>query len=306
VTSSGPTLVVDAGNALFRDAGKATVPNAQARAELILQAMGQFKTSAMAVGHRDLVLGLEFLKGTAQSAKVPLLSANLVDAAGKPIFPASSVVTVGKYRVGIVGVSPEGPVPEHPELKGLPPVDLAKKALAELPGKVDVRLVLAALPFTEAQALQTALGASADFMLQSHDAHSGTVPVPPGPLLVRTGERGRALGWLELELTGKGPFEDAQADQKTRQLRDYVQGQIEYAQGRLKEAADEKAKKGYEQSIDSLKTRLKDLDAQLKNTPKKGRTYEVSWVQLDAKVADDATLKAKQEKLEPPGTQLNQ
>src|SRR5690242_18228401 len=89
--AAGPVLVLDAGNALFK------LPNSQERerAELILQAMGQLGTAAMAAGAKDLALGASFLKAAAAKAKVPVLSANLFGPDKKRIFEASTVATVG-------------------------------------------------------------------------------------------------------------------------------------------------------------------------------------------------------------------
>ena len=75
-------VVLDAGNALFKEAKPGALPNERARAELLLEQMDALGTSAMAVGARDLTLGVDFLKKATKKSKMKLLSANLVDAAG--------------------------------------------------------------------------------------------------------------------------------------------------------------------------------------------------------------------------------
>ena len=69
-------LVLDAGNALFKFSQAGGDPTEKARSELLLKQMDAMGTSAMAVGARDLTLGLDYLKNGAKGLKMKLLSAN--------------------------------------------------------------------------------------------------------------------------------------------------------------------------------------------------------------------------------------
>ncbi len=112
-----PVVLMDAGNALFREPGRPTDALAPKKAELVLEQMEALGTVAMAVGHRDLSLGLPYLqKATRGLKKLKPLSANLVDKAGKAPFAASLVVEAGGLKVGVVGVSPEGTPAGEPSL----------------------------------------------------------------------------------------------------------------------------------------------------------------------------------------------
>ncbi|HEX8536651.1 MAG TPA: 5'-nucleotidase, partial [Cystobacter sp.] len=138
---------------------------------LLLEQMDALGTTAMAVGARDLTLGVDFLSQTVKGRKLKLLSANLVNVEGKPLFAASTVVSVGGVKFGVVGVSPSGPVSTAKGVTGLPP---GKAALAEArrlreKEKVDVVVVLAALPQAELQPLSVQVGSTVDFLLQSHE-----------------------------------------------------------------------------------------------------------------------------------------
>ncbi|NOK34096.1 5'-nucleotidase, partial [Corallococcus exercitus] len=93
-----PVLALDAGNALFKTLADGQDATAKPRAELLLEQLDAQGYAAMAVGQRDLVLGVDFLKKKTKGAKLKLVSANLVDAKGQPLFPASVVTTVGGLR----------------------------------------------------------------------------------------------------------------------------------------------------------------------------------------------------------------
>src|SRR5438105_13753737 len=99
-----PRLIVDAGNALFRAPGLDD-DNSKKRARFILETMGELGTQAMAVGARDLGAGLPYLLEISKGSKVKLLSANLRDN-GKAPFEASTVLTAGAVKIGVVGLSP--------------------------------------------------------------------------------------------------------------------------------------------------------------------------------------------------------
>src|ERR1043165_656311 len=146
---AGPVLLVDAGNALFESSFAARAKG-QAKAEFILRTMGELKTAAMAAGARDLALGPEFLDKAARRAGVPVLSANLTKDS-KPIFPASTVVTVSGVKIGLVGVSPpiQG-LDRFPSGRGEPPVKAALAEATKLRPKVDLLVALAAVSWGDA------------------------------------------------------------------------------------------------------------------------------------------------------------
>jgi len=100
-----PALRLDAGNALFKKPMPAQPRELAVAAGMmdIYVAMGY---DAVAVGVNDLVAGPDFLK---KNAKMPWLSANLIDDQGKNLFPASVTLKRGEMRVGVIGLT--GAVP---------------------------------------------------------------------------------------------------------------------------------------------------------------------------------------------------
>jgi 2',3'-cyclic-nucleotide 2'-phosphodiesterase (5'-nucleotidase family) len=297
--------VLDSGNALFKSPLAEGDPTARPRAELLLTVMGQLGTAALAVGHRDLGLGPAFLKDKAAAAKVPLLSANLTDAGGKPLFPGSREVKVGTIRVGLVGVTTQTPAPGAKDLKAMPAAAAVKAELEKLKGKTDLRIVLAAMPYEEALALQKSLGPAVDFILQSHDSRMGGAPVKEGSTLLGSGERGRNPVRLELRgiFAKGGGFQDLGGVDRDRQMKAFLANQLQTAQKRLSEAKpdDTATRQGYEQAIAGFKHRIAELDQHAKD-PVASRTFAQTFVNLGSDVASDPTVKGRVEKIEPPGT----
>lgn len=298
-------LLVDSGNALFK-APMPGEPKEKERASLILEQMEALGTTAMAVGWKDLTLGVDFLTRGAKGRKMKLLSANLVDAGGKPLFPASTVVTVGGLKFGLVGVSPEGFVANAKGVVGKPPIPAAIAEARRLrqKEKVDVVVVLAAMPYLEAIKLSQEAGDSMDFILQSQEGR------PPGVAqrndfasLVPSGERGRHLGRLELSVDGPGAFADLDETTRAEQNLRIIDTNLQQARQSLAVAKDEQTRKTWRETIQNFETRRKGLVAQTE-AGKQGfkRTHRLSYVLLGGDVAEDSELKQRVERIQPPGS----
>ena len=74
--------------------------------QMTLQRMGY---AGLNVGIQDLALGLAPLRKLAAAHKVPLLSANLVDRAGKPVFVPWLVRDENVIKIGIFGLLTQTP-----------------------------------------------------------------------------------------------------------------------------------------------------------------------------------------------------
>ena len=289
---------MDAGNALFKPGAADDRPSRQ-RASLILDAMGALGTAAMAVGHQDLLAGPEFLKKAAQKAKLPLLSANLVDAAGKPLFPASRVVSTAGMRVALVGASaPEQAAAFSAKL----PVQAALAQARKLRPQADVVVVLAAMPYADALQLAKEAAGAVDLILQSHEARgAGGAQRYDESFVVPTGERGRQLGRVDLELCGRGPWIDAGEKDRGRQLINLLDVQIAEARKRV-DSASPSTKSAAEKTLHSFEARRDSLAKEsAQPLPPGARFFKLDFLTLGTEYADDPTLKAKVAVLEPEG-----
>lgn len=295
-------LVLDAGNALFKFANSTGEPNEKARAQLILKQMDAAGTAAMAVGARDLTLGLDFLRGETKSAKMKLVSANLMDKAGKPLFPASTVVTAGGLKVGVVGASPEGVLPESQGQPVIPAVVAEAKRLRQKE-KVDVVVALAAVPYDLARRLAQQ-GEGVDFVFQSHEGRGPGIASREGlAVLVPPGERGRQIARLELSVDGPGTFQDlATAGQAQTSLKN-IEANLARAKERLAATKDPSAQRALEETIATFEARRAALEKEAKaDATGTARTHLLSYIQLGADVPGDPTVQKLVEKIEPPGT----
>jgi 2',3'-cyclic-nucleotide 2'-phosphodiesterase (5'-nucleotidase family) len=297
-----PVLVLDAGNALFKYPTSTRDAQEKARAELVLTQMDAMGTAAMAVGARDLTLGLDALRKQAKSGKMKLLSANLVDKAGKPVFPASTVLTAGTLKVGVVGASPEGPLPDS---QGQPvaPAVLAEARRLREKEKVDVVVVLAAVPYEVTRRL-AAQAEGVDFVIQSHEGRGAGVAYRDGlATLVPAGERGRQVARLELSVDGKGAFQDlATAGQAQESLKN-IEANLARAKERLATTKDEAARRALVETVASFESRRTALQEAAKaDATGKARTHLLSYIQLGADMPSDPTVQKLVERIEPPGS----
>lgn len=297
----GPVLLLDAGNALFK--GTDSDEASKARARLILETMGELRTAAMTVGPRDLSAGPGFLKSTARKANVKVLSANLT-LNGKKLFEPSIVLTEGGKRVGVVGVGPAFPSLEHhPGLVGAPPVPAAVAEARKLEGKVDVVIVLAAVPLEDALQLAKEAGESVDLIFQSSDSRRPTVPRRDySSYLITTGERGRLVASVELDLTGEGPLVDAAELSRAEQTLALLEHQLAEARQRMAAAKAPAHQQHYQESLKGFEERKAQTLARLEELRHRtDRSLLLSTTVLGPGVSGDPELEARVEKLLPPG-----
>lgn len=299
--AKGPNvLVLDAGNALFRNAGNAS-PEDQVRARFVLEQMGKLGTRAMSVGVRDLSAGLDFLVGEAKKSSVKLLSCNL-QRGGKPVFDASMIVEVGGVKVALVGVSAPGPIViGAPDVAAVGTVEAVRGALKKL-GKHDLTLVLAASNYADSLELAQQLKGQVDFVVQSGEFR-GTQPPQriegSDTFVFASAQKGQALGKLTFDPgAGKGHVTDLTAAESDRQQLEFVKGQVATLEGRLKAAKDPKAKADLERTMQSIRERQAALTRTV-SVPAGARTMKLEWLVLNSSVADDPALKAEVLKIEP-------
>lgn len=295
-------LVLDAGNALFKGTQRGFEPTERARAELLLTQMDAMGTVAMAVGARDLTLGVDFLKARTKKAKMKLLSANLVDANGARLFPASTVVTVGGVKFGIIGLSPPDEVPGVRVQPALPAAAAEAKHL-RTKEKVDVVVVLAAIPYTEALRLAEQTE-GVDFVAQTGDNRGvGMAQRHAFATLIPTGTRGRQLARLELTVNGAGPFKDLSEVSRAEQSLKVLDANIARTKERLAATQDAAMKQALQTSLDNFQARR----AALLKTKGEGatgfaRAHLLSYIHLVSEVGSDEALQKLVERIEPPGS----
>ncbi|EPX57224.1 hypothetical protein D187_006978 [Cystobacter fuscus DSM 2262] len=287
----GPLLLLDTGNALFKN--ETADEASRHKARFILETMGRLGTAAMAVGRLELSAGPEFLQDAARKANMKPLSANLTWK-GKRLFAPSMIITQGGWRIGVVGVGPAfSGLEGHPGLVGTPPIPAALAELEKLEGQVDLRLVLASLPMEEALRLSKEAGARVDFILQSGDSKRPTVARHDhANFVVSTGELGQRMASLELKLSGEGPLVDSAELARAEQSLALLEQQLSEARGR---GVSQETQKGLEERQAQARAHLTQLRGRT------GRSFSLSALVLGPSVAEDPELAARVEKLHAGG-----
>jgi len=287
--------VLDAGNALFRAPGL-TDASAKTRAAFVMKQMGALGTKAMAPGVKDLNLGLAFLTAQAKASGVKLLSANLMKG-DQLAFDAAAVFPVGQVKVGVIGLSPEGPVGD---VKGEALAASVEKALPKVKD-ADVRVVLAAVTYDASLKLAEALGSKVDFIIQS-DGGRGALPAQKAHdnFVLPSGVKGQQVGRLDVSVKGPGPLVDEAGTGKAQEQLAFLDRQLDVLDQRIKLTRDPSGRRALKETTDQLRRRRDEVKKEADAAQVKGaRAFRFEWEALDSRVPDEPAMKAKVLKIEP-------
>ncbi len=263
-----------------------------ARAKLILESMGQLGYTGYLVGERDLALGLSFLQTTAAASKVPLLSANLTDESGKPLFEGHVVTHAGQLVVCAVAIS--GKVEGVQGVQQADPAQAARSELAALDQThCDVRLLLAHLALTELEPILMSVPGF-DLAIAAHQGYQMPPKAIGNTFVLFPGERGRQVLRVKLESEGgQAPFVDQGNMAKLREDLAGLDRQVDETLKR-KRAASKDMAKAFDQTLDSFEKRRDDLKQKIGE--QKGahapRVFQSELVNLGTDVVDEPAILA--------------
>jgi 2',3'-cyclic-nucleotide 2'-phosphodiesterase (5'-nucleotidase family) len=211
------------------------------------------------------------------------------------------VLTAGELKVGLVGVSPEGVLPETTGQPALAAVVAEAKRLRQK-DKVDLVVVLAAVPLSTAQQLAQQ-GEGVDFVVQSHEGRGPGIPTKDGlATLIPPGERGRQLARLELVVNGPGAFVDLSVKGRDQERLKILEANLGRAKERLAATKDEAAKRALEESVTNLEAQRASVQKGLKaGATGMARTHQLSYMSLGPEVPSDSAIQKRVEAIEPPG-----
>jgi 2',3'-cyclic-nucleotide 2'-phosphodiesterase (5'-nucleotidase family) len=189
-------------------AGDNTAPGVLSLVTQGRQALDFFRTvepDAEVFGNHDFDYGIENARALAGESPQPWLCANIFE--GDERFAteagtlAHTIVEIGSYRVGLVGVTtPDTPVmtPETTALDFTDPISAATASTDQLRGEVDTLVVLSHC----GDDTDLAVALDADAILGGHK-HQELVEHIDGTLVARPGSNGRWL--LEIDFSGETP-----------------------------------------------------------------------------------------------------
>lgn len=183
--------------------------SAKLKAETIAQIETKIGIDAVNVGELDLVLGVDFLKGLAKKQSFPLVSANLVDKKGLPLFKRYVIKNVNGKNVGIFGVmgdTSEMTAKVSELTKGAVTVREAQKAaeavVKELTGKVDYIIALTHQGTNRDWVIARRVP-GIDLVVGGHDKQKTKDPNEADKtLIVQAGEKNQYQGMLQVAMDG--------------------------------------------------------------------------------------------------------
>jgi hypothetical protein len=180
--------------------------------ETAMKAMSDMGYTAANVGEEDLVLGIDYLKYVADFARVPLLSANIVNAEGEPVFEQFVLremrvgdTSVSAAVIGVLSTEFKEKVEEiNPELVVEEYDSELERLIGRLRDRSDLLILLAHMSVDEARTLAGSFP-QFDLIITSH---SGDDPLPT-PVMVSdvpiafAGVGGMHVGTARFKLGGK-------------------------------------------------------------------------------------------------------
>jgi 2',3'-cyclic-nucleotide 2'-phosphodiesterase (5'-nucleotidase family) len=192
-------LLVDAGGWAER-----TNPDRrELRSRVLLEGLRALGLGIANVAVRDLSVGPETLRAIQDSVGVQLVSANLLDANGRPVFRPYVLL---RERVGdrdldiaITGVTIGGHETESwPEpLRVEPPRAAAERMLAQLERQSDVQILLAFAPGSEIDRWVDPIPGYELFVCGTGDLREAP-PIGPTPVVLAPGTKCKFLNWVTL------------------------------------------------------------------------------------------------------------
>ncbi len=150
-----PFLFVDAGNLLSRQPRLLSAPSPERlTAEGIIAIYTAMQVDGVAVGPLDLAAGLDLLHSSHKQG-FPWLSANLLDAQGKPLFSPYRIKEAGALKAGIIGLTGMSAIDPATSLPGGASCAQWQTVLPDIIGKIasqcDILILLSSLNLKENQ-----------------------------------------------------------------------------------------------------------------------------------------------------------
>jgi hypothetical protein len=179
-------------------------PLAELTAATMVEGLGKIGYDALNLGRTDLLLPPALLRSVAAEAPFPLLSANVVDAAGKAPFKGWMVKKAGGLRVGVFGITGSQQLGSPPlpgrDLVVQDPVAASRAAVAELRRSSQLVIALSQLGIEE-DALLARQVPGIDVILGGFTRQTTPTPrIEGSTLILHAGSKGMHVGRLELQV----------------------------------------------------------------------------------------------------------
>ena len=148
--------LAERGQVIYADVGGAVSGNSEyqrMKFEAILRGEIAMGVAAHNIGGAEASMGPQVLRELSARLQVPFLSANVTDASGSAIAPASKIVSACGRHVALIGLL--SPRFAAPAIRIDDPQAALTRAVAPIKGKYDTLIVLAYMPEDELEAFAT-------------------------------------------------------------------------------------------------------------------------------------------------------
>ncbi len=119
--------------------------------------------------------------------------------------------------------------------------------------------------------------------------------------VVPTGDRGRQIGRLQLQMTGRGPFVDSEERRRLEQTLEHLDRQLTTVKLRQTEDATPATQKALQQTEANFETRKATVQKQLASLASgpQRQTFTLQFETLGPEMPDDPRLRELVTRLEP-------
>lgn len=186
------TVVLSAGNLFGPVQGRIWTQ----KARLILSAYQQMDYAAIAVGYRDLKMGIETMDAFFRESAIPVICANLVDSRGKPHYQSQVLLDRGGEKILALSVIDPSLWPAADGLRLADPVKAARQVIVQHPADF-VLLVVHAANEAAAAAILEGVGPVDLAVLGGVSGVIYPATSVGGSLLVANNIQGRSVAWLD-------------------------------------------------------------------------------------------------------------
>ncbi len=200
-------MLVDAGDLLNEDEviPENIMESAKIKADYMAKIFHHLGVDAVAIGEKDLALGIPYLKELQKKWDFPFVSANLLDENGSPVFSKYIIKDVAGLKVGVFGLISDAAemVQAVENITGgtvqiQDALESASAVIAELDGKADYVVALAHQKSTYDWRLARRVE-GIDLIVGGQDLLKTEKPKKAGDtLMVQAGEKGQYQGLLEV------------------------------------------------------------------------------------------------------------
>lgn len=201
------SLLVDAGALLF---AKYYLPDgyrgeqAKINATAVAEAYDLMGYEAVGISRMDLSGGISFLQHIADKTSFPWLSANLVDGAGRALFPPSAIIRKEQLDIGLIGLTEEDAnmaIPGDGDAKVLPWQECLPQLVEKLAGEVDLLILLSSEKPEVNKKIALAFPSIHILIQAGRGAHNVNPQPLNNTLICQTDKQGKYLGEMDITWT---------------------------------------------------------------------------------------------------------